>query len=91
MTLGALGSVAAVVSGLFLTKGSIWGSGDLGWHHRFVWPAFGLIIAAATWRLLAGENLSRKSYAGYVGVLVLAVGLISASGYFGGEMLQHLP
>jgi len=91
LSLGALGGILAVISGLFLTKGEMWGSGALRWHHRFVWPAFALMIAAAIWRLMIGDKLTPRSYVAYVSVeLVLAV-LTAASGYWGGEMLQGMP
>jgi uncharacterized membrane protein len=38
LAVAALDSLGAVVSGIALTKGDLWGRGDLGWHHRFVWP-----------------------------------------------------
>ena len=50
--IAALASVGAVISGIALTKGDLWGRGDFGWHHRFVWPAFGLLMALAGWRLV---------------------------------------
>src|SRR5258708_10731482 len=40
LAVAAVASLGAVVSGIALTKGDLWGRGDLGWHHRFVWPAF---------------------------------------------------
>src|SRR6267154_26241 len=51
----ALGSVPAVASGLLMTKGSLLGHGALRLHHLFVWPAFGLLVALATWRVLVGQ------------------------------------
>src|ERR1700757_5250738 len=51
----ALASLVAVVSGIALTKGDMWGRGDFGWHHRFVWPAFGLLVALAVWRLVVRD------------------------------------
>src|SRR4051812_38108426 len=51
IVLGALGSIPAVVSGLFLTKGGLLGHGALRMHHLFVWPAFALLIGLAAWRV----------------------------------------
>src|SRR6201993_1901264 len=51
LAVAALASLGAVVSGIALAKGDMWGRGDFGWHHRFVWPAFGLLLALAVWRL----------------------------------------
>jgi uncharacterized membrane protein len=90
IAVSALGSIAAVVSGLLLTKGQVWGAGALGWHHRMVWPAFALIVSAAAWRVQAGEEASLRSHAAYVGVLFLASALVGAAGYFGGQMLHGL-
>jgi hypothetical protein len=44
-------NLGAVVSGIALTRG-ICGPRNFGWHHRFVWPALGLLVALAVWRLL---------------------------------------
>lgn len=84
---GALGSVPAVVSGLMLTQGGVLGHGALRMHHLFVWPAFALLVALATWRLIVGETISRRAFAGYLVVAALAAGLIAAAGYWGGELL----
>ena len=83
----AAGSLAAVVSGLYLSRGDMAGSGALAWHHRLVWPAFVLIVAAAAWRVTARNQLSRRSLAAYVAALALAAATVSAAGYFGGELL----
>src|ERR1700732_3614902 len=56
LAVAALASVVAVVSGIALTKGDMWGRGYFGWHHRFVWPAFGLLLALAVWRLGGGDG-----------------------------------
>src|SRR5450432_404773 len=76
MIAAALGSLVAVGSGLFLTRGEMWGAGSLGWHHRFVWPAFGLIVGAATWRWVSRDRLTRKSYTLYLAVVLLGAILI---------------
>lgn len=34
LAVAALASLGAVVSGIALTKGDLWGRGDLGWHHN---------------------------------------------------------
>ena len=51
IVLGALGSYAAVASGLIMTKWQVWGHGTLLRHHQFVWPAFALMTGLATWRI----------------------------------------
>ncbi len=87
----ALGSVPAVISGLVMTHGDMLGHDALRWHHLFVWPAFALMIAAAVWRSLVREQVSRRGYAGYVGTIYVLTTLIAATGYWGGEMLQTFP
>ena len=87
MLLGALGSVPAVVSGLLMTKGSVLGHGALRMHHLFVWPAFALLVALATWRMLVGREAARPAFAGYLFAAGVAAGLILAAGYWGGEMM----
>src|SRR5207302_672356 len=64
--LGAAGAVAAVFSGLALSKWNIGGTGLMLQHHLFAWPAFALIIALATRRLLVGPNPSRTGLAAYL-------------------------
>ena len=51
------------------------------------WPAFGVLVALATWRSLAGPRPSRRAMGAYLGCAVLAAGLVSAAGYWGGELL----
>ncbi|HTB81047.1 MAG TPA: DUF2231 domain-containing protein [Opitutaceae bacterium] len=87
----ALGSVPAVISGLVMTHGDMLGHDALRWHHLFVWPAFALMIAAAVWRSLVREQVSRRGYAGYLGAIYVLTILIAATGYWGGEMLQTFP
>jgi uncharacterized membrane protein len=87
MILGALGSVPAVISGLVMTKGVVLGHGAVRMHHLFAWPAFALLVALATWRALLGRQTAHNRFAGYLTGVICAAGLISAAGYWGGEML----
>jgi uncharacterized membrane protein len=87
VAVGALASLGAVVSGIALTGGDLWGRGDLGRHHRFVWPAFGLLLALAVWRLVVRDAMSRTGLCLYLILMLLASGLVAAAGYFGGELL----
>ena len=87
LPVAALASLGAVISGIALSKGDMWGRGAFGWHHRFVWPAFGLLVALAVWRLVVREATSRFGLCVYLGLMLLAAGLIAAAGYFGGELL----
>src|SRR5882672_4867572 len=87
VVLGALGSGPAVVSGLFMTKGGLLGHGALRMHHLFVWPAFALLVALATWRVCTGQHATRRMAAGYLVVVGVAAALMTAAGYWGGEMM----
>ena len=87
LAVAALASLGAVISGIALTKGDMWGRGDFGWHHRFVWPAFGLLLGLATWRVLVRDAMSRTGVCLYLILMLLASGLVAAAGYFGGEIL----
>lgn len=87
MLLAALGSVAAVLSGLVMTHGSVAGHGALRWHHVFVWPSFALLVGLATWRIVGGRHASRRQFAIYLGAVVVTAVLVSAAGYWGGELL----
>ena len=87
LTAAALASVGAVVSGIALTKGNMWGRGELGMHHRFIWPAFGLLMALAVWRLIVRDQISRTGLFFYLFLMFLTSGLVAAAGYFGGELV----
>jgi hypothetical protein len=67
-------SLGAVISGIALSKGDMWGRGDFGWHHRFAWPAFGLLVALAAWRLVVKEARSRFGLCVYLILMLLASG-----------------
>jgi uncharacterized membrane protein len=87
LAVAALASVGAVISGIALTKGDMWGRGDFAWHHRFVWPAFGLLLVLAVWRLIVREAMSRFGLCLYLILMLIASGLVAAAGYFGGELV----
>jgi uncharacterized membrane protein len=87
LAVSAAGSIVAVVSGIALTKGNMWGSGELGWHHRFIWPAFGLLILLAVWRVIVRDQMSRTGFFLYLFLMFLTSGLVAAAGYFGGELV----
>jgi uncharacterized membrane protein len=87
LIVAALGSVGAVVSGIAIAKGDLWGRGDMLRHHQFIWPAFGLLIALSIWRLIVKDRLSRAGLWIYLGLMFLASGLMAAAGYFGGELI----
>ena len=87
LAVAALASVGAVISGIALTKGDMWGRGDFAWHHRFVWPAFGLLLVLAIWRLVVREAMSRFGLCLYLILMLIASGLVATAGYFGGELV----
>ena len=85
--LGALATFAAVLSGLIISNWQFAGAGTLARHHLFVWPAFGLIVGLAAWRLLVREKASRPAYGGYLLMSLVATVFMLAAGYWGGELL----
>jgi uncharacterized membrane protein len=88
--IAAAGAVVSVVSGLGLAHGELLGAGSLRAHHLFVWPAFGLLVAVSTWRLIAGSNPSPRALVVYRIALWCDAALILAAGYWGGELaLSH--
>ena len=87
LMLGALGCFPAVVSGLLMTKGEVLGHGALRMHHLFVWPAFALIVALATWRVFADPFSKPRAPVIYATLVVVTAGLMAAAGYWGGEMM----
>ena len=89
LILGALGSLGAVASGLVISHGQLWGRGNLARHHTFLWPAFGLLMALAIWRLLVGNSASRRGLRIYLAVSMVTAALMGAAGYWGGELLLN--
>ena len=85
--LGALSSFGAVFSGLALSRWTVGGTGLLLRHHVFVWPAFALLVALGTWRFLVGCETSRRALGIYLAAMFAGCALISAAGFFGGELL----
>jgi uncharacterized membrane protein len=89
LLLAALGSIGAVVSGLMISHGVLWGRGNLAHHHTFLWPAFGMVVALAGWRLVVGSRASHGAFKVYLTASVLTGGLMAAAGYWGGELLLN--
>jgi uncharacterized membrane protein len=87
LLMAAAASPFAVLSGIALSKGKLMGSGALLLHHFFIWPAFGLLIGLAVWRLLVRESVSRRADSRYLLVATLAVLAMMTAGYWGGEMI----
>src|SRR5258708_31902200 len=87
IVLGSIGSIGAVVSGLVISHGQLWGRGNLARHHLFLWPAFGLLTGLAVWRVVVGSRASTRSLRLYMGVALIAAALMGAAGYWGGELL----
>ena len=89
ITLGALGSYAAVASGLIVARWHLWGHGTLLRHHQFVWPAFALMTGLATWRVFSRRTAAERPTAIYLVLMLITTVLIAGAGYWGGEMLEH--
>jgi uncharacterized membrane protein len=90
LLLGALGSLGAIFSGVAMTQGSVLGHGTLRMHHLFVWPAFALLIALATWRLQVERKTTNALPTTYlIGVGVLCALMLTA-GYWGGELMTAI-
>jgi uncharacterized membrane protein len=87
LLLAALGACGAVLTGLLLTNWDTMGAGLLYKHHIFVWPAFGLVVGLAVWRIVVRKGASKTAYGIYLAVMLVATVLMSAAGYWGGEIL----
>ncbi len=87
LLLGALASLAAVLSGLMISAWMFFGSGTLAKHHDFVWPAFGLMIGLAVWRLVVREEATRPAFGIYLVLAAVTAGLMVAAGFYGGQLL----
>ena len=84
--LGALGSLAAMISGLELANWQTLGQGKLLLHHEFVWPAFGLLISLAVWRIIVRDKASRSAFGFYLCAAFVTTIFMSIAGYWGGEL-----
>jgi len=76
LLIAAATSPAAVVSGMALSKAILLGTGMLALHHYFIWPAFGLLIGLAVWRLVTRERASRRArgcYLAFASVTLVAM------------------
>jgi uncharacterized membrane protein len=89
LVLGALGAFGAVISGLMISHGQLWGRGNLARHHTFLWPAFGLVVGLAVWRLVVGNRASNGAFKIYLIASMLTGGLMATAGYWGGELLLN--
>jgi uncharacterized membrane protein len=89
LILAALASFGAVVSGLVISGWQLWGRGNLARHHTFLWPAFGLLIGLAVWRLAVGSHASGGAFKIYLALSIITTGLMGAAGYWGGELLLN--
>ncbi len=87
LMLGAAGCFAAVLSGLAISAWKFFGAGTLAKHHDFVWPAFGLMIALAVWRLVVRGEATRPAFGIYLLFAALTAALMGAAGYWGGELM----
>ena len=87
LIIAAAASLVAVASGIALSKGRLLGGGLIALHHYFVWPAFGLLIGLAVWRLIVRQRASRRAEAIYLALAVVTLVCMMTAGYWGGEML----
>jgi len=87
LLLAALASFATVFSGLMAAGWETLGDGLLGRHHLFVWPSFGALVALAVWRLVVGRAVPRWALRWYLLTAVTAATLVTASAYYGGELM----
>jgi uncharacterized membrane protein len=89
LVIGAFGGSAAILSGLVTARWQFWGHATLLMHHRFVWPGFALMTILAIWRISVRGRITRRPTAFYIVLMFLAAALMSAAGYWGGELLNE--
>ena len=82
-----LGAFPAVLSGLVLARWDIGGTGPLFWHHVFIWPSFALLVGLSVWRVIVRGRRCKAGLLIYLGFAFLAALLVSAAGFWGGEIL----
>src|SRR5580704_15182868 len=80
LLIAAAASPAAVLSGIALSKGVVFGTGMLALHHYFIWPAFGLLIGLAVWRLVVREGASRRARGYYLAFASLTLVAMMTAG-----------
>ena len=84
---GTLGVFPAILSGLVLARWEIGGTGALFWHHVFIWPAFALLVGLSVWRSVVRGRRSKIGLIVYLWFAFLAALLVSAAGFWGGEIV----
>ena len=87
LLIAAAASPVAVISGIALSKGILLGTGMLALHHYFIWPAFGLLIGLAVWRLVVRDRASRRAGGFYLVLATVTLVAMMTAGYWGGEMI----
>jgi len=87
LLVAAAASPFAVLSGIALSKGVLLGTGMLALHHYFIWPAFGLLIGLAVWRLVTRERASRPARGCYLALASVTLLAMMSAGFWGGEMI----
>ena len=87
LLIAAAASPVAVISGIAMSRGMLLGTGLLALHHYFIWPAFGLLIGLAVWRLVVRERASRRAGGCYLALASLTLVSMMTAGYWGGEMI----
>jgi uncharacterized membrane protein len=87
LLIAAAASPFAVLSGIALSKGKLMGNGALRLHHLFIWPAFGLLVGLAVWRLVVREGASRRASKCYLMLVTITAAAMMGAGYWGGEMI----
>jgi uncharacterized membrane protein len=87
LLVAAATSPVAVLSGVALSRGVLLGTGMLALHHYFIWPAFGLLIGLAVWRLVTRECASRRARGCYLAIASITLAAMMSAGYWGGEMI----
>jgi uncharacterized membrane protein len=87
LLIAAAASPVAVLSGIELSKGVFLGTGLLALHHYFIWPAFGLLIGLAAWRLVIRERATRRACGCYLALASVTLAAMLSAGYWGGEMI----
>jgi len=84
---GTIGVFPAVLSGLVLARWEIGGTGALFWHHAFVWPTFAVLVGLSVWRIIVRGKRSKLGLLVYLVFAFLAALLVSAAGFWGGEIV----
>ncbi len=87
LLVAALGGLAAAISGLLLTRGSLLGHGAMRSHHLLAWPGLVLLVMLAVFRWSLDPAAARPVRIACVVLTAADLALLLGAGFFGGQLI----